>query len=92
MRRLAGLKQLRLEAEAGLHGNPLVLGSQGQPVANPLARVVLGYDAEIRQLEDRLGLSPRARANLGISVGEAVKKLEDMFGSSAGSGPAVVEL
>ena len=84
VRRIAGLKQLREEAVAGLKGNPLVAGSQGQPVANPLSRVVLGYDSEIRQLEDRLGLSPRARLNLGVTFGQAHRSMEDaLYGRPA---------
>src|SRR6266545_414479 len=42
----------------------LVKGSQGQPVMSPLARQVALLDVEIRHLEDRFGLSPRARLRL----------------------------
>lgn len=92
VRRIAGLKQLREEAAAGLKGNPLVMGSQGQPVANPLSRLVLSYDAEIRQLEDRLGLSPRARLNLGVSIAQASKRIEDLFPPAAEGGAKVIDV
>lgn len=53
----------------------LVEGSQGQRVLNPMARAMSVFDAEIRQLEDRLGLTPRARLQLGIVFGEAAQSL-----------------
>ena len=56
----------------------LVLGSQGQMVLNPLAKVMGSLDAEIRQMEDRLGLTPKARAQLGISFTEAVKSMSQL--------------
>ncbi len=34
------------------------------------------YDAEIRQLEDRFGMTPRARLQLGITFSESVRSLE----------------
>jgi hypothetical protein len=56
-----------------------VSGSQGQPVLNPLAAVVRACDAEIRALEDRLGLNPRARLQLGLQFVSARQKLDDAF-------------
>lgn len=79
VRRVAQLRELRLQALEHLDGHPMVRGSQGQLVANPLSRVLLGYDAEIRQIEDRLGLSPKARVNLGVTFGQAVKSLEEAW-------------
>ena len=35
-------------------------------------------DTEIRQLEDRFGLSPRARLTLGLTFGEAGHTLEEL--------------
>lgn len=55
---------------------PLVRGSQGQPVLNPVARYVAQCDAEIRSLEDRFGLSARARLQLGITVGDSTPSIE----------------
>jgi P27 family predicted phage terminase small subunit len=48
----------------------LVEGSQGQPRANPLFAVMQTLDGEIRQLEDRFGMSPRARLVLGVTLGD----------------------
>jgi P27 family predicted phage terminase small subunit len=56
----------------------LVEGSQGQPRINPLFTTIAAMDAEIRQLEDRFGLSPRARLALGIQLGEARRSLADL--------------
>jgi P27 family predicted phage terminase small subunit len=56
----------------------LVLGSKGQMVISPLARVMTTLDAEIRQMEDRLGMTPKARAQLGISFTEAVKSMSQL--------------
>lgn len=56
----------------------LVEGSQGQPRLNPLLRYVADLDAEIRQLEDRFGLTPLARLRLGVVLGEAHRSLDDL--------------
>ena len=56
----------------------LVVGSQGQVVLNPLYSAMLKLDAEIRQLEDRIGMNPKARVSLGISIGQAKKSLSDL--------------
>lgn len=53
-------------------------GSQGQMVAHPLLRYIDACDMEIRQLEDRLGLSPRSMAALGIAFAGAQKSLDDL--------------
>jgi hypothetical protein len=62
--------KLRKQAMA----QPTVLGSMGQTVANPLFRAAdsasaeaLALEPRIVALEDRLGLSPRARLALGIA-------------------------
>ena len=54
----------------------VVAGSQGQPRANPLYKQVQEFQAEARQLEDRFGLSPKARLALGISFAEAAMSLD----------------
>ena len=56
----------------------MVIGSQGQAVINPLYSALLKVDAEIRQLEDRIGMSPKSRISLGISIGQAKKSLADL--------------
>ena len=55
----------------------LVVGSQGQVVLNPLYSAMLKLDAEIRQLEDRIGMNPKSRVSLGIQIGGLKKTLAD---------------
>ena len=52
------------------------VGSQGQEVAHPAARLLDTVEKELRATEDRLGLNPDARARLGISAAEAKSKLD----------------
>lgn len=65
----------RLIEAIGLTGR-VVEGSQGQPRANPLYKQVQEFQAEARQLEDRFGLSPKARLALGISMVEAAMSMD----------------
>lgn len=59
--------------------SPFVDGSKGQPVANPLfasaeqaGSKALQIEARIVALEDRLGLSPRARLGLGVTQQQGI--------------------
>jgi hypothetical protein len=56
----------------------IVEGSTHQPVLNPLWMVVRSCDAELRALEDRIGLTPKARLMLGITYAEAGKSLDEL--------------
>lgn len=56
----------------------VVEGSQGQPRPNPLFKQVESFQAEARQLEDRFGLSPKARLQLGITFVEAQRGLDEL--------------
>lgn len=56
----------------------IVAGSEGQPRANPLYSQINSFDAEIRQIEDRFGLTPMARLRLGITLGDAARSLADL--------------
>ena len=47
---------------------PLIEGSQHQLVENPLSKRMDRLSLEIRQLEDRFGLSPSSRARLGLAA------------------------
>ncbi len=79
LERLHHLEDERERAKRGLRKQGrLIEGSMGQQVLNPLYRLIGALDAEIRQLEDRLGLTPRARLQLGITFGEAVKSIEEL--------------
>ena len=78
IRRLFTLRDERERAYRGYRKARLVKGSQGQDVLNPLARQMSAMDTEIRQLEDRLGLTPKARAQLGIRIGQGRRTLDDL--------------
>jgi P27 family predicted phage terminase small subunit len=56
----------------------MVLGSQGQPVINPMLAHAMVLQKEIRALEDRLGLNPAARLRLGILLGDATRSIADV--------------
>lgn len=56
----------------------MVLGSQGQPVINPMLAHAMVLQKEIRALEDRLGLNPVARLRLGILLGDATRSIGDV--------------
>ena len=56
----------------------LVLGSQGQSVLSPLIRYASECEKEIRQLEDRFGLTPMARLKLGVRFGQAAQSLDSL--------------
>ena len=66
------------ESSNKLRKDRLVVGSQGQAVLNPLYSAMLKIDAEIRQLEDRLGMNPKSRISLGIQLGQMKKTLADL--------------
>ena len=56
----------------------MIKGSQGQAVLSPMWQVVRSCDVELRSLEDRIGLSPKARLQLGITYAEAASSLEEL--------------
>ena len=76
--RLATLMDERERIYKQAKKDRLVVGSQGQVVINPLYSAMLKLDAEIRQLEDRIGMNPKARVSLGISIGQAKKSLAEL--------------
>lgn len=50
---------------------PMVQGSQGQPVANPMAAWVQSREAEMEKCERQLGVGLRNKADLGLTIGQA---------------------
>ena len=78
LERLASLMDERERIFKQAKKDRLVVGSQGQVVLNPLYSALLKIDAEIRNLEDRIGLNPKARVSLGIQIGQAKKSLADL--------------
>lgn len=77
----------RLIAEADL--SPLVRGSQGQQVANPLYKIADRALAAAERCEKQLGIGGLNRSNLGIAVISERKSLADMnarYGGGHGDG------
>lgn len=54
----------------------LVPGSTGQMVVNPVLKAIAPSD--ILALEDRFGMSPRSRLQLGVILGDAARSLADL--------------
>ncbi len=55
----------------------LCKGSQGQPILHPLLKYIDNCDSEIRQMEDRLGMSPVVRLKMGVALAGANKTIEE---------------
>jgi P27 family predicted phage terminase small subunit len=49
----------------------MVTGSTGQPVLNPLASYISELERRIAAAETEFGMTPQARARLGLHIGEA---------------------
>ena len=89
LRRLVELYQLRNDAYRIASETPTVRGGNNQITAHPLLKQITVYDSAIDRLEDRFGLTPRARLNLGLVIAEGTKRIEDLSNHSAV--PEVVE-
>lgn len=76
--RWAALLDERERAFRAFRRQRMVEGSQGQPTLSPLWQVVRSCDTELRALEDRIGLSPKARLQLGITFAEAGRSLDEL--------------
>ena len=76
--------QRALDLEVIAEEGAVVQGSQGQPVRHPLARAVLEYGSEIGRLEDRFGVSPRGRLQLGLTVGAGPSTPEGLSAALVG--------
>ncbi len=62
------------------HG-PYVQGSMGQPVLSPEVKYLKGLESDIQKYETELGMTPMARARLGLTVAEGqltAAQLNDM--------------
>ena len=78
LERLFSMYEERERMDTYLREEPMTVGSQGQKILNPMYRQRTAVDAEIRQLEDRFGLHPKAGLQLGIVYGEAARSLEEL--------------
>lgn len=54
----------------------MVKGSKGQVRANPLAARIDALEAQLRALEEHLGLTPASRVQLGIRLIEGQNALQ----------------
>lgn len=78
--RYCELQERRAEMMAALERDGYFsVGSQGQLVQHPAARILSDIEAKLVPLEDRLGLSPESRARLGIATVEAENKLQQFL-------------
>ena len=78
LRRLFTMLDTQAQCWARYTAQPYVDGSKGQPVSNPALDDALKLERAVVALEDRLGLSPKARANLAISIGQAQLTAADL--------------
>lgn len=69
-------RYLRLSAEADRC--PVVDGSQGQPVANPLYATAYQALAAVQACERQMGMGARNRSELGLAVVSEARSLRDM--------------
>lgn len=70
-----------------------VKGSMGQPVLNPLLGYLRQLENTIAYAEQQLGMTPSARARLGIAIGEAKLTAEELNRRLAtGQPPDVVDV
>lgn len=56
----------------------IVMGSMGQPVANPAFAMAMATEKEIAKIEERFGLTPLDRMRLGITFSEARSALDKL--------------
>ena len=76
--RLFDLYDERARARRVTWAEPLVEGSHGQMMLHPLLRRIAAIDRELLALEDRFGMSPKARLALGISITDGGGTLDDL--------------
>lgn len=60
------------------------VGSQGQIVAHPAAKLLSDIETKLTPLEDRLGLNPEARLRLGIAAIDHKSRLDAFLDGAPG--------
>ena len=78
--RYVHLQGMRNDLIVRLGGEYLTAGSRGNVVLNPMHRRLSDIESKLNPLEDRLGLSPEARARLGLKAAKIKTGLEEFFG------------
>jgi len=84
-------RYLRLMAAADLE--PVVRGSQGQPVENPMYGTAYKALAAVQACEKQMGMGALNRSALGIAVIAETKSLQDLntrYGGGTDAGPRAV--
>ena len=92
------LTAMWMDAMKSVRDEPMVKGSQGQLVRNPLANTAAGYMTQIRMDEQQLGIGLKNLADLGISAAMAKLTAADVnrmtkgaeLGAGAKQEPAAV--
>lgn len=92
VRRLFDLLDQAARFEAAGRAEPMVAGSTGQLVINPLLKHAQGLRDEARRDEAVLGRGPKRRLDLGIKFGDAARSLDEINRrmSANSSGPSSV--
>lgn len=81
-----------------LLAEPVVAGSMGQPVINPLVRRVEGLTRDIEKAEDAYGMTPLAAWRMQLTVTEAQRSANDLRrelleqSKPTGNKPTVIDL
>lgn len=83
LRRLFALYDARERTWKLFLKEPFTKGSKGQRVVNPMGTFALALDARIEHMERAFGITPKARAALGITFAEAKKSLADLAREAA---------
>jgi P27 family predicted phage terminase small subunit len=69
----------------------LVAGSNGQKVLNPLARRRQAVETALSAIEKQLGLTPTARAQLGLAVSSVKKAAAELLSDITSMPPAELD-
>lgn len=67
------------KSHANYLAQPIWSGSAGQDRISPFARHAMELESAVRALEDRFGLSPKARLELGVTLGDAARSLAELY-------------
>lgn len=82
----------RERIEKRLVAEPLVPGSMGQDVLNPLASYSEKLGREIRHYEDRFGMTPLGRMRLGVTFGQYRQAMRREADPAASGEPEIEEM
>lgn len=78
VRRLFDLRSRQAAAFSLYDAQPYVDGSTGQPRINPAFDAAMKLETAITALEDRYGLTSKAKVNLGLAFGQAQLTAADL--------------